>query len=375
MNLLKSITIIVLLFSFSANAQEKYEFQMQNQVKATPVKNQAGSGTCWSYSSLSFIESEILKNGKSFVDISEMYIVRMSYIDKAKLYVRMHGNLNFGGGGALHDAFNVMKNYGLVPQEAYQGLNYGTEKNNHAELDKVLKAYVESIIKSKKPTTAWLLGFTAILDSYLGVSPEKFTYNGKEYTPRTFSDEVVGLNSDDYYYFSSYTHHPFYEDFIMEVPDNWAWGTVYNLPLDEMMQVMENTVNSGYSIAWATDVSEKGFSSANAVAVIPEKDLTIMSKTEINDFLSEPVDELEITQEMRQKAFDNFETTDDHGMHITGIAKDKNGEKYFYVKNSWSEYAGEKGYYYFSDNFVKYKTMSFMVNKNAVPKEILKKMK
>ncbi len=370
----KFLVIFITFINFTAHAQTNFEFKLNSNVATTSVKNQASSGTCWSYSTLSFVESEMLRLGKPEVDLSEMYVVRMSYIDKAKLYVKMHGTVNFSGGGALQDAINVMDNYGLVPQEVYAGLNYGTTLNDHSELDAVLKAYVDVVIKSEKPTIAWIDGFIALLDSYLGKCPEIFTYKGKEYTPRTFADNVVGLKSSDYMYFSSYTHHNFYEQFIMEVPDNWSWGKVINLPVNEMISVMKNAINNNYSVAWASDVSEKGFSNANAVALVPSKDLSYFSRDEVKNHLVQPVEELEITQEMRQLAFENYETTDDHGMHIVGLATDKNQNEYFYVKNSWGENAGIKGYFYASDNFVAYKTMSFMVHKNAVPSEILKKI-
>jgi len=370
----KFLVIFITFINFTAHAQTNFEFKLNSNVATTSVKNQASSGTCWSYSTLSFVESEMLRLGKPEVDLSEMYVVRMSYIDKAKLYVKMHGTVNFSGGGALQDAINVMDNYGLVPQEVYAGLNYGTTLNDHSELDAVLKAYVDVVIKSEKPTIAWIDGFIALLDSYLGKCPEIFTYKGKEYTPRTFADNVVGLKSSDYMYFSSYTHHNFYEQFIMEVPDNWSWGKVINLPVNEMISVMKNAINNNYSVAWASDVSEKGFSNANAVALVPSKDLSYFSRDEVKNHLVQPVEELEITQEMRQLAFENYETTDDHGMHIIGLATDKSQNEYFYVKNSWGESAGIKGYFYASDNFVAYKTMSFMVHKNAVPSEILKKI-
>ena len=364
-----------LFLSFSAQGQTNFDFKLLKNSAATSVKNQASSSTCWSYSSLSFIESELLRLGKPELDLSEMYVVRMSYIEKAKLYVKMHGSVNFSAGGALQDAFNVMDKYGLVPQEAYAGLNYGTTSNDHSELDAVLKAYIDVVIKSEKPTSAWINGFIALLDSYLGKCPEKFTYKGKEYTPRTFADGVVALKSSDYMYFSSYTHHPFYEQFIMEVPDNWSWGKVVNLPINEMLLVMKAAVNNNYTIAWASDVSEKGFSSANAVALVPSKDLSYTSRDDVKNYLSQPVEEQSITQEMRQLAFENYETTDDHGMHIVGLATDKAQNEYFYVKNSWGESTGAKGYFYASDNFVAYKTMSFMLHKDAVPAEILKKLK
>jgi bleomycin hydrolase len=378
--------------SFSQDEKENgYDFTIVKELPATSVKNQYRSGTCWSFSAISLLESEMLRKGKEAVDLSEMWIVRHAYSDKAKKYVRFHGNLNFAGGGAFHDVTNMIKKYGIIPEEAYDGLEYGTEKHVHGEIDAVLKGYVDKVIKNKnrKLTPAWHDGFEGILDAYFGPKPQKFTYKGKEYTPKSFAKEYVEINPDDYIELSSYTHHPFYSKFILEVPDNWAYDRVYNLPIDELMEVIDHSIEEGYTIAWASDVSEKGFSWKNGVAVVPSKDLEDMSDTEKSkweDLTEEekqkmmysfdgPVPEKEITQEMRQEAFNNWQTTDDHGMHITGIAKDQNGKKYYKVKNSWS---GEDhvydGYFYASEAFVRYKTMDIMIHKDALPEEIAEKL-
>lgn len=382
---------VVLLFAQDDKKEEGYQIEMVKKVETTCVKDQFRSGTCWSFSALSFLESELIRMGKGKHDISEMFVVRQSYSDKAEKYVRMHGSLNFAGGGAFTDILNCWRKYGIVPEQAYEGENYGEKGHVHYEMDKVLKTYVNGVLlnKNKKLSTAWHKGFDGILDAYLGEVPEDFEYEGKKYTPKSFA-ESLELNPDDYIELTSYTHHPFYESFVLEVPDNWSWDTYYNIPIDELVQVMDNAIETGYSIAWAADVSEDGFSWKDGLAIVPEKDLTDMSDAEIakwenlsdkekgkevNTF-DKPGKEKVITQEMRQLAFDNYETTDDHGMHITGIAKDQNGTKYYYVKNSWAvdEDKAYEGYFYTSEAYVRYKTMDILVHKDAIPKEILKKL-
>lgn len=388
------LVVAVLTFGIThAQDNEKksvYEFTTVKEVKAGAVENQYRSGTCWSFSTLSFMESEVIKNTGDVLDLSEMWVVRKVYADKAKRDVRMHGHFNFGGGGALNDAFDVMTKYGLLPEGAYEGLNYGEKKHVHGELDNVIKEYVDAVIenKNRKLSTAWYEGLNGILDAYLGVEPKEFEYKGKTYTPQSFAKDVVGLNPDDYVYLTSYTHHPFYKPFILEVPDNWSWASFYNVKIDELVQIMDNAINEGYSIGWAADVSEKGFSWKNGVAIVPETDVEELADSEKEKWekmdekerksmlysFKEIVPEKHITQEMRQEAFDNYQTTDDHGMHIMGIAKDQNGNEYYKVKNSWDDKNIYKGYFYVSKPYVKYKTMSIVVNKNALPKDIKKKL-
>ena len=383
-----------LCISFTATSQDEeatkgYKFTDKVEVKYTPVKNQHRSGTCWSYSGLALIESDMLKEGKPEINLSPMYIVRNAYSDKATKYVRFHGNLNFAAGGSFYDVIETIKRYGIVPEETYPGLNYGEDMNVHGELDEVTKAYVDAVIKNKnrKLSTAWKAGFDGILDAYFGAKPETFSYNGKEYTPESFV-KSLGVNLNDYIYISSFTHHPFYEKFIIEVPDNWAFGEVYNLPLDIFMSIFDHALENEYAIAWASDVSEKGFSYQNGLAIVPEANIdemndseklkwtTLSAKEKENQLYSfdKPGKEKTITQEMRQEAFDNYSTTDDHGMLIVGIAYDQDGNKYYKVKNSWGTNDKYNGFFYASEAFVRYKTMSIMINKNALPKQIAKKL-
>jgi len=391
-NYLVSVSI-VLAISFNTYGQENqnegYQFTVVKEVKATPVKDQYRAGTCWSYSGLSMIESEVLRMGKGETDLSEMYIVRRAYEEKGMKYFRLHGKLNFGQGGAFHDVTNMIGEYGIVPEEIYKGLNYGETNHVHGEVDAALKAFLDAIIKNenKQISTAWFNAYKAILDSYFGVAPEKFSYKGKEYTPQSYAKEL-GLNSDDYVCITSFTHHPFYKPIALELEDNWAWDISYNVPINDLIQIIDNAINTGYSIGWGSDVSEKGFSFSNGVAIVPEKDKSAMDNLEMSRWekltqkdkdkelynFTKPGKEKTITQEDRQKEFDNYKTTDDHGMHITGIAKDQNGNKYYIVKNSWAEANKYKGYFYASEAFIKFKTTDMMVHKNAIPKEIRKKL-
>ncbi len=341
---------------------------------ATSVKNQGKSGTCWSYSGNSFLESEMLRKGRPAVDLAEIYTARNTYIDKAKNYVRMQGNVNWGDGGELHDVINAYKKYGALPQEAYEGLKNGEKINNFSEMQAGLKGYLDGIIESKKLSKNWLEGVTAILDAYLGKVPETFTYKGKSYTPKTFAQEVVALDPNDYIEMVSLNDEPKFEYVFFPVPDNWSFDYAYNIPMDDITKVIDNAINKGYTVGWATDVTEKYFSWANGVAYVPEKRYEDMSERERQSlFSTPPTKEREITPEMRQEAFDNYETTDDHGMHIVGLAKDQNGKEYYIVKNSWGMSNDYQGYLYVSKNYVKYKTTALLVNKAGVPKSILKK--
>jgi len=393
------ITTVILFFSITSSfgddkkkdKKSGYKFEDILLLPATPVEDQHRSGTCWSFSGLSFLESEMLRSGKPKVNLSEMFIVWHTYSEKAIKHVRLHGNLNFSAGGAFHDVTNTISEYGIVPESVYDGLEYGEELHVHGEMDRVLREFVDAVIenKNKKLTTAWHEAYTLILDSYLGELPRQFEYEGKQYTPQSFADEFVGLNMDDYVEITSYTHHPFYSKFIIEIPDNWSWDEVYNVPLKELEEIIDYSLNNGYTVAWATDVSEKGFASSNkGIAVLPAAPEKEMSDAEIARWeslpereredelykLEKPVPELEVTQEMRQIAFNNFQTTDDHGMHIIGYAKDQNEQIFYKVKNSWGDYNRYNGYLYVSKPYMRYKTMCIMVHKDAIPQHIKQKL-
>jgi bleomycin hydrolase len=369
---------------------EDYTITEDFRIPVTHVEDQYRSGTCWSFSGLAFFEAEMLRLKKDTVDLSEMYIVDLCYKDKADRYVRLQGNLNFGGGGAFHDNIYVWKNYGLVPESVYPGLNYGTEKHVHGEMDEVLLGFVKSVVenKNKELSPSWKTAFAGIIDSYLGKIPKEFTYNGKKYTPQTFASEYVGLNPDNYIELTSFTHHPFYKPFILEVPDNWLWGENYNLPLDEFAQVIDYSLSKGYTVAWAADVSDKGFAYNKGFAVVPETEIANMDNLEKAKWekLSQKeieaqiyqfntiVKEKTITQEYRQEAFDNYTTTDDHGMLLVGKAHDQKGNVYYIVKNSWGTDGKYKGYFYASKAFVIMQATNIMVNKEVIPETIRKKL-
>lgn len=378
------LLLAVSLFSLHTNAQTiknkkegNYNFTSVKDLEASSVSNQNQSSTCWSFSSLSFLESELLRMGKGTYKLSPMYVVRKAYEGKAEKYVRMHGTQSFAAGGAFHDMLWVLRNYGLVPLEVYSGNTNAENLPVHWEMDEGLKAYMDAVIKAKnggKLSTYWPLAVSGILDAYLGKEPTEFNYVNKKYTPKTFASSL-GLDADNYIAITSFSHHPFYNQFLMEVPDNWAGGQCYNVPLNELKSIISNAVNTGYSVAWAADVSEKGFSFKNGVAIVPENPWKSMSEKQIEEAFNEPVKQLEITQENRQLAFDNYETQDDHGMHITGIFKAQNGDVYYKVKNSWGTERNEcGGYLYASEAYVLYKTTNILVHKDAIPSNIKKKL-
>ncbi|MEA4916478.1 MAG: C1 family peptidase [Proteiniphilum sp.] len=383
--------IAVFIFISAAitiSAQGVYNFSVVKENPITSVKNQASSGTCWSFSGVGLLESELIRMGKEEFDLSEMYIVRRNYEDKAIKYARLHGSLNFAAGGSFADVVETLDKYGIMLEDAYRGLNYGSESHDHGELDKVLKGYMDGIIDARGLSPVWLNGFSAILDTYLGPLPETFTYQGKQYTPHTFKD-FLGLKQEDYVSLTSFTHHPFYKPFAVEVPDNWRWANSYNLPLEELMEVMENAIIKGYTVAWASDVSEAGFS-REGIAIIPDENSAENAGSDQARWLGlstrerdanlkgrigkEILTEKQITQEMRQLSYDNYQTTDDHGMLIYGIVKDQNGNKFYMVKNSWGETGPYKGLWYASDPFVRYKTLSIVLHRDAIPASIAKKL-
>ena len=379
--------LAAIMLSLSAVAQEvkqdKPEFTVVKQAPVTSVKNQYRSGTCWCYSALSFVESEIIRQKGIEVDLSEMFVVNHAYFDRAVKYIRLDGKLGFSAGSSFGDVFEVIKSYGIVPQNVYSGMNYGTELPVQGELDAVLEGFVKALVTNpnRKLTPAWKPAFQGILQAYLGEIPATFKAEEKAFNPLTYRD-YLGINTDDYINLTSFTHHPFYEPFIIEVCDNWRWGSAYNLPIEELMEVMYNAVENGYTIAWGADVSEKGFT-RSGIATVPDFENKVtagsdqerwVGKSETGKEESAPAEEKVITQEMRQLAYDNKETTDDHGMHIYGLAKDQNGNPFFIVKNSWGKAGDYEGIWYASDAYVRYKTLNIVVHKDALPKSIKKKL-
>ena len=392
---------LVALMALSASAAKKKEatknankpvFTTIKENPITSVKDQNRSGTCWDYSTLSFFEAEILKaTGKTY-DLDESFVANKTYMERAIQVVRFHGDCQFAQGGSAEDVLATMKAHGIIPQGImpFPGSLYGDSLNNFNEFFSILEPYVEAVAKNKakKISNAWKNGLQGILDAYLGKCPEKFTYEGKEYTPKSFMASL-GINLDDYVSITSYTHHPFYTGFAVEVQDNWRFPLSYNVPMDEMMQIIDNAVEQGYTVAWGGDVSEDGFTRKGLAYAIDSKKtqqslqgsdmarwlkMTTEKKRNIIDSLGCTVPEIVPTQEMRQERFDNWELTDDHGMLIYGVAKDQNGKEYYMVKNSWGETGDYKGTWYMTKAFIAANTMDFLINKNAIPAEIRKKL-
>ena len=383
-------TIAICSFAFSQAQQAPYQDPLSNvkgsdykftvvkSLDATAVQNQNQTSTCWSFSSLSFFESELIRMGKGKdFNFSEMYIARKAYPMKADNYVRMHGRTNMSEGGGFPDVVAVLKKYGMVPEEVYTGKKNPKEPHNHSVLEATLKGIVNAVADDKNTKIDFEAMHTVVentCDAFLGKAPEKFTYKGKEYTPKSYA-EATGINPDDYVFLTSFSHHPFYSTFSLEVPDNWNWQTMYNLPLNEFQEVMQHAITTGYSFAWAADISEKGFRFKDGLAIVPETPITDMTDAEKADLVKKPHAQLKITQENRQLAFDNYETQDDHGMHIVGLVKDQNSTPYYIVKNSWGKDRNEcNGYFYASEAYVLYKTTNIMLHKKAIPAAIAKKL-
>ena len=381
--------ILFLMRAQETPTTEGYRFTTVKELAITPVKNQNRTGTCWSYSGVALLEAELLRMGKGEYNLSEMFIVNKSYIDKADKFVRLHGFLNYAQGGSFADVLYVLKHYGAMPGELYQGLQYDEKMHVHGEMEQASFAFLKAIVSNPngKLSPVWKEGHKAIIESYLGKIPGQFTYKGKEYSPLSFS-RSLGLNADDYISLTSYTHEPFYSSFALEIQDNWRWALSYNLPLDELIQVFDYAVQKGYTVAWASDVSERGFT-RDGIAVMPDIEYEEtkgsdqaqwvgLNRTDrdakIRELVKKPCKEIEVTQEIRQIAYDNYETTDDHGMLIYGIATDQTGKKFYMVKNSWGTDSAYKGFWYASEAFVAYKTMNIVVHKDAVPASIKTKL-
>lgn len=360
-------------------AQEKpkgYLFEKILEVKTTTVKNQAQSGTCWCFATNSFIESELLRLGKEAMDISEAFFIYQNYLLKADKYVRYKSTSNFSCGGQAHDVMNVLKSMGALPEEIYSGLLNGEKLPDQDDMDNMLKAAINVIAKKEgvvKPN--WKSAIDGILKAYLGQIPDNFDYKGKKYNAKSFATDYIGINPDDYVEITSFSHHPFYSKFILEIPDNWSNGEYYNVPVEDLMKIMENSLKNGYSVCWDGDVSESEFKHKKNIAVLPELEWKDRTSAEKESIFENPESEKKVTQQMRQNFFDNYSTTDDHLMHIVGMAKDEKGTIYYYVKNSWGEKSNSiGGFLYMSDPFIRLKTIAILVHKDAIPADIRKKL-
>jgi bleomycin hydrolase len=376
-----SFVLIISLLWVSSRAQESfqkdgYQFTIESRVNCTSIKNQQRTGTCWSFSAVSFLESEVLRNGGVQHDLSDMYSVWHTYMKKAEKYLRYHGKSNFSEGSLGHDVINVYEEYGMVPEAVFDGKAEGVSVFNHSELVKELKAYLDEVLDNPPIPADWKGKVSAILDKHMEPLPNSFTYQGESYTPRSFADQVLGLNTDDYISLTSFTHHPYFQAFVLEVPDNFSDGKFYNLPLDALIAVTDQALRNGFSIEWDGDVSEKGFAARQGLAIYPEKEWSEMTEEEKKMAFRQPVPQKEVTPESRQAAFDAHLMTDDHLMHVVGIAKDQKGGKYYIIKNSWgSKGMGfDEGFVYVSEAYFKRNTVSIMVHKDALPPLIQKKL-
>jgi len=344
----------------------QYNFEHTHDIGCTAVKNQARTGTCWSFATASFLESELMRQGFNDINLSEMYVVRNIYKDKARNYALRQGKANFSQGSLSHDLIGAVSRHGIVPESAYSGLLDGDKSHDHSEMEAGLKGFLDGVIKSRKLSTKWDEAFEGILDAYLGEAPASFSYKNKNYTPESFA-EYLSLDAADYISLSSFTHHDFYQDFILEIPDNYSNGSYYNIPLDALLEVIDQAVESGYSVAWDGDVSEKSFDAREGIAVLP-KDVSR------DDLFTMPGEEVVVTQALRQAHFENYNTTDDHLMHIVGKAQDQNGTSYYIVKNSWGEISPYKGFLYMSEAYVAMKTIAVMIHKDALPSDLKERM-
>jgi bleomycin hydrolase len=387
--------VLILAFYDTAIAQESspdtaYIFETVYEIPVSTVKDQHRSGTCWAFAGISFLEAEVIRITGTETDLSEMFIVRNAYADKALKYIRLHGSSNFGPGGQAHDVTNTIAEYGIVPETAYAGLEIGEDKHNHGELDVVLQAFLDAIVKKRggKLSPKWFEAYNAMLDVYLGPVPASFEVDGETFDPVGYA-AALEINPDDYVELTSYSIYPFYEEVLLEIPDNWSDDPYYNLPIDEFMKVIEYAIENGYTICWDGDVSDRGFSHKNNIAILPEKKVESLDGTERERWekltasekskelytFEVPGDEKEVDQEMRQEHFDNYTSTDDHLMHLTGIMKDQHGTKYYVTKNSWDDDSNDMGgYLYMSDAYVRLNTVAIMIHKDALPKKLAEKL-
>ncbi len=372
---------LLLIFAFvsTINAQKMvtkdgYQFEKVYDCACTEVKSQGQTGTCWSFSTVSYLESEMMRSGKAPIDLSEMYFVRHTYNKKAQKYLRYHGKTNFSEGSLGHDVLFALKDHGAMPESAYSGIVGNAPKHNHGKMAKELTTYLKRLLKLDEIPLTWRDSFNLIMDKHIGKVPENFEYNGNNYTPESFSKKLVGLDADDYVSISSFSHHPFYETFVLEVPDNFSDGTFYNVPFEELAAIADYALQNGHSLEWDCDVSERGFSAKQGMAILPDKK-GMIEANEMNEFFRTPHPQMTVTQEMRQQEFDTHSLTDDHLMHIVGLSKDQTGNEYYVTKNSWgTKNLGFNGYIYASKEYFLMNTISIVVHKDAIPDRIKAKL-
>jgi len=334
-----------------------YEFTIDSEVSCSPVRSQDRTGTCWCYAGTSFLESELMRRSEGTHDLSEMFVVKNIYRDKALNYVLRQGKANFSQGALAHDYLNAIEKFGIVPEEVFSGKPVGETAHNHDEMEALLKGLLEGVVKQKKLSPRWSSAFESVLDVYLGESPEVFQYRNATWTPEDFA-ESIEFDADDYVAFTSYSHHPFYKPFVLEIPDNFSNGSFMNVPIDDMMEIIDTAIDDGFSVMWDGDVSEKGFSANRGIAVLPASGS--------NKGLNGPVEQMEVTQELRQERFLSYSTTDDHLMHLVGRATDQEGNKYYLIKNSWGKIGPHKGYLYMSEAYVRLHTLAITLNRDCV---------
>lgn len=343
-----------------------FQFEIVKRIPTTPVKDQARTGTCWSFATTSFVETELIRMGKDPLDLSEMYFVRVTYPQKIENYVRLHGNTVLGQGSLGQDVLRAVKLYGIMPEAAYPGRRYGAERHDHSELHGVLRGALDALVENRAITPVWPDAVEGILDAYLGELPGRFDFDGKSYTPRSFLD-AFEFDPGDYVELTSFTHHPFDAWVALEIPDNWARNRSYNVGVDELMSVLDRAIEGGFSVAWDGDVSERSFCHSKGVALWPVRAWDERDEEERGALCERPEAEVRVTQESRQRGFDDYTSSDDHLMHIVGTARDQNGTRYYITKNSWGETGSREGYVYMSESYVRAKTISILVHRNALP--------
>lgn len=374
------IFLLVLVAGFNGNNQLQaqsttdtvggYKFTNIKIVPHTPVKDQNQSGTCWSYAGISFVEAEVLRQGGPELDLAEMWPVRYAYEQRADGYVRLHGSFNFGPGGEPHQVMETLADRGLVPEDAYNGLTYGEDKHVHGEMDHVLQTFVKAISdnENRKLTPVWMTAYNGILDAYLGDKPNNFAWNGKSYTPVSFAQQIIKLDPSQYVEITSYQSKPYYKNFFLMIPDNWDYEMYYNVKLEDLTNIIDLAINQGYTVAWAADVSDPGFNHKKGLALVPEKDWNDIPRASRDSVFDVAGIQRTVTPQMRQQAYDNYSATDDHSMHIIGMAKDQDGNTWYKVKNSWDTDSNDfGGYLWVSQPYIRLNTLAIYVHRDVVP--------